>query len=296
MDIDIQNDTFYMVLSSDGSLQYHKDNKPENFTIQFDKHIEFQRKMEVAMVELVIPNDLTSIQKQKIQLVIENPGYDKLIERKKDMEISFKNIKTAEDIYKQIQQQISDIFEKDFDAIIHSLYLTDKIEDIKITEKEIIKFEYKEKKIKYTKGGFKLGLVYIDKTKEERNFSLEWYLDFGKYLNDILGLEDFTRRFAQTAKNEIKLPPLNKIFYIHSDIVIPSHVNNTKLNLLRIVSKTKKVESSNVYVFNPLLFIPVKKFMFNSVNIMIKDGEENIVNFSNGKSIVILLFRPLEHI
>src|SRR5258708_29834905 len=135
MDIDMQNDTFCMVLSSDGSLQYHKDNKPENFTIQFDKHIEFQRKMEVAMVELVIPNDLTSIQIQKIQLVIENPGYDKLIERKKDMEISFKNIKTAQDIYKQIQQQISDIFEKDFDAIIHSLYLTDKIEDIKITEK-----------------------------------------------------------------------------------------------------------------------------------------------------------------
>jgi len=123
------------------------------------------------------------------------------------------------------------------------------------------------------------------------------YLDFGKYLSDILELESLSRsQNFKTSKHEIKLPPLTKIFYIHSDIVIPSHVNNTKLNLLRIVSKTKKVESTNVYVFNPLLFIPVKKFMFNSVNIMIKDGEENIVNFSNGKSIVILLFRPLEHI
>src|SRR6266581_6934114 len=101
MDIDIQNDTLYMVLSSDGSLQYHKDNKPENFTIQFDKHIEFQRKMEVAMVELVIPNDLPRIQKQTIQLIVENPELFNMLDRKKNIEISFINIKTAEDIYKQ---------------------------------------------------------------------------------------------------------------------------------------------------------------------------------------------------
>src|SRR5258708_35358195 len=305
MDIDIQNDTFYMVLSSDGSLQYHKDNKPENFTIQFDKHIEFQRKMEVAMVELVLPNDLPSIQKQTIQLIIEDPEITdrgslfESLERKKDIEISFKNIKTSEDIFKQIQVQISDIFETNFDAIIHRLYSGDKIENIKITNKELMKFEYKNKKINYFRGSFTLGYDYKKDGKESEQliYDLGWYFDFGKYINDLLGLESLSRsQNIKTSKHEIKFPPLTKIFYIHSDIVIPSHVNNIKLNLLRIVSKTKKAESTNVYVFNPLIFVPVKKFMFNSINIMIKDSEENIVNFSNGKSIVILLFRPLEHI
>ncbi len=120
----------------------------------------------------------------------------------------------------------------------------------------------------------------------------------GENLNKIFGVKSFYREFeedSQISKYEIKLPE-NNIFFIQSDIVIPSNVNHTKLNLLRIVSKSKKSESSNVYVFNPLIFVPVKKFVFNSINIMVKDDNDKLVNFSKGKSIVILLFRPLEHI
>ncbi len=53
--------------------------------------------------------------------------------------------------------------------------------------------------------------------------------------------------------------PLTDTFYISTDIIVPSNFNNSKSNLLRIISRNKNFNKNNTYVFNPLIFVPVKK-------------------------------------
>jgi len=61
MDKDTYNDTFYMTLSNTDSVNYYPNNKPSNFTVQFDKNIELLRKMEVALVETIFSKLNTTV-------------------------------------------------------------------------------------------------------------------------------------------------------------------------------------------------------------------------------------------
>ncbi len=290
MDIDLDNDTFYIVLSSDGSKKYHPKNNPSNFTVQFDTPIELKRKMEVSLMEIIIPPNFAEIKPQKINLMMRNeyitPAF--IIQTS---EIFFNEIETTEEFYGTLRSQLQinkPLILKELGFMYDESY-----KDITIGEITPPILEINHNKLKMTKGSMNIRMTRYS-NDETVIYPVELHWEFGKELNKITGLGKFpdNARF-NIAKRHIRLP-LTETFYIFADIIVPSIHNHSKSNLLRVVSKRGNL--TNTYVFNPLIFIPLRKNLIESINITIKDDKDNLINFPSRKTFVILLFRPIEHI
>ncbi len=291
MDNDIENDTSYGIFSSDGSKIYHPKNTPSNFTIQFDKHIEFLRKMEVALAEIILPNNYADIKKQTINLMMRNE-YKQSI-KLQTLEISFNEIDTSEELYDSFINELQ-IKKTLIDRELNEIY-DPEYKDILSGEIVPPILENNHNRLKQTKGSLNIRMTRRD-NNEAILFPVELYWDFGKELNKIIGFGKFPENTRLiTSKHHMKLP-LTDTFYISTDIIVPSNFNNSKSNLLRIISRNKNFNKNNTYVFNPLIFVPVKKNLIESINITIKDDKDNYINFIGKKTIAILLFRPIEHI
>jgi len=74
-------------------------------------------------------------------------------------------------------------------------------------------------------------------------------------------------------------------------------VGDVKVPLLRIVNvDEKRKEYSNIHrIMKRVMFLPVQKKHFDTVEIQILDDTGNVVPFENGKSYVVLEFRRATH-
>jgi hypothetical protein len=87
------------------------------------------------------------------------------------------------------------------------------------------------------------------------------------------------------------------LYYVHTDIIEESYVNEDKLNLLRIVSNTNLSTNDTIYYnFKQLLFIPVRFESLNSIKISIRDKFGDVLYFNKGFISLTLLIRPIEHL
>jgi len=82
-------------------------------------------------------------------------------------------------------------------------------------------------------------------------------------------------------------------FYIYSNIVKESYINNVKKQILQhsIYSTHKQT-----IVFQPLLFVPLNCQEFDSIHIKIVDKNDKVLIFGKGRVVLTLIFRYLEHI
>jgi hypothetical protein len=86
--------------------------------------------------------------------------------------------------------------------------------------------------------------------------------------------------------------------YIDCDVVKESYVGKDKRQILNHfiyeIHPNKERDSAN---FEHPIFIPVKKNLFNSIHITLKDQFNNIIKFEDSGSVIItLMFRPIEHV
>ena len=209
------------------------------------------------------------------------------------LEISFNEIDTSEELYDSLINELQ-INKTLIDKQLNEIYVQ-QYKDILSGEIVPPILENNHNRLKQTKGSLNIRMTRRD-NNEAILFPVELYWDFGKELNKIIGFGKFPENTRLiTSKHHMKLP-LTDTFYISTDIIVPSNFNNSKSNLLRIISRNKNFNKNNTYVFNPLIFVPVKKNLIESINITIKDDKDNYINFIGKKTIAILLFRPIEHI
>jgi len=289
------NDTFFMVLKSDDGLNYHTNNNPSEFTIQYDKPFELLRNMEVGLLELTLPEEFTfnNIPKSNIYLVIEEMGKKKFYAGK--LNITSKFVNTVDEFFDYIKENIKmDI--KIFKLMLEKVfYDRNKYKTIKYITNELPKIELINNKIQMTKGSSVLNLQEIsDDTWTKKYFQV--YYEFDDKLKSII-------KFPKIDYNQLKYESLSEIYinqfynYIISlDIIKHSHHGSNKSNILRIIPKEYIKKNKNCINFDPILFVPVNKHHFDSISVTIKDNNNNNINFINGTTTLILLFRPLEHI
>jgi len=79
--------------------------------------------------------------------------------------------------------------------------------------------------------------------------------------------------------------------YVYCDILEHVPVGDTKAPLLRIVNRDVKSIGNIHRVFNPLLYVPLQKKTFNTIEIDMRTDFGTIVPFLSGKSFVVLEFR-----
>jgi len=83
--------------------------------------------------------------------------------------------------------------------------------------------------------------------------------------------------------------------YIYCDILEHVTVGDTKAPLLRIVDKPRKQYGNVHRNFNPILYVPLQKKNFDTVEINIMTDSGQPVPFRFGKSFVVLEFRRVLH-
>jgi len=79
--------------------------------------------------------------------------------------------------------------------------------------------------------------------------------------------------------------------YIYCDILEHVTVGDTKAPLLRIVDKDRKKHENVHQTFNPILYVPLQKKNFDTVEVNIMSDSGRPVSFRYGKSLIVLEFR-----
>ena len=83
--------------------------------------------------------------------------------------------------------------------------------------------------------------------------------------------------------------------YVYCDILEHVAVGDTKAPLLRIIDKPRKQYGNVHRNFNPVLYVPLQKKNFDTVEINIMTDSGEPVPFLYGKSFVVLEFRRAIH-
>lgn len=125
---------------------------------------------------------------------------------------------------------------------------------------------------------------------------------FSSALADVLGYDaealekyyyysDYFKVLFLTAHKEARLNQNLLLAYVYCDVIEPTIVGDTKVQLLRTVDLATDGKSSVHHIFTTPVYVPLQKKHFDSieVNIMTDTGEP--VPFASGKSVVVLHFR-----
>ncbi len=165
------NDTFSVVLQSNGSLNYHPNNTPSNFTIQFDKHIVLQRSMELALEEIILPNNIINIPKSKIYLMAEinNVSPSNWIYQAREITLFELDIEAAavQDIrsfYYYLLEKIITISIDDIEKKIVTAAYINEWKNVEFVLKELPGFSIKDNKITMKKGKLHMNAKLPSKT------------------------------------------------------------------------------------------------------------------------------------
>ena len=85
--------------------------------------------------------------------------------------------------------------------------------------------------------------------------------------------------------------------YVYCDLLEAVHVGDAKVPLLRIVNRPEnRNKRGNLHqTMNQILYLPIQKKHFDTVEIQILDDTGIVVPFEDGKSFVVLEFRRAVH-
>ncbi len=123
----------------------------------------------------------------------------------------------------------------------------------------------------------------------QQNFTVE----FGVVMARLLGFRhDITYSEASILANtKMRNRSIIRSIYVYCDLVEHVPVGDTKAPLLRVVNRTSSGDENVHRTFNPMLYVPLQKRCFDSVEINLMTDSGVPVPFLFGKSFVVLEFR-----
>jgi len=84
--------------------------------------------------------------------------------------------------------------------------------------------------------------------------------------------------------------------YVYCDLLETVPLGDAKVPLLHIVNMSERRDHANMHqTMKRVLFMPVQKKHFDTIEIQILDDRGSIVPFEDGKSVVLLEFRRVRH-
>ncbi len=275
-------DQFYVTLPSNASMSQYKDNTKNNFTTELIKPLKFDYPYEVAIVEITTPNIISDIKKSlgKIEIISE-VFVQRQTKEKIEIEILFEDLKekSLEEFLKIINAKL-DIAGKEF-------------------KMEVV-------------PSFNEFILWSDKRKQFRlhlnRFENDHFLNFYGPIANILGFNpkknelyqrspsgsysDFNCDYDSFGVFDIDTDTI----FVYSDIIKHQYVGDSIKQLLRTVHVEKNKESQCINYPSPH-YTPVVSNTINSIQLTLKDVENNSIKFKSGTELVIvkLHFRPQKH-
>ena len=120
------------------------------------------------------------------------------------------------------------------------------------------------------------------------------YVQFNTSLQQLLGFDErvyTASREGCTKTGSKSVEEIPRAIYVYCDIVRPRPVGDVMAPLLRIVTPGKRSEVVVHHVFEKPNYIPLSRFQFNTVEVLLTNDSGENISFEEGKSIVTLHLR-----
>ena len=239
-------------------MEYYPDNTVSCYTTKLADKIELEGDWEVGLAEISVPSS--------VENVVRGRCYYHIFMQ----DVFYRKVTLSPGHHKHLSSLIEDIHSEQYDQI-----------PLERTDLLLVKFS--------VRGG-RISMEFPD-------FYNKISIQFSPDLAHMLGLvENVKYSGNMTAR---RMPSLAGGYihsmYVYCDILEHVAVGDTKAPLLRIVDKPHKSRGNVHQVFNPILYVPLQKKNFDTVEINIMTDVGVPIPFRLGKSFVVLEFRRAIH-
>jgi len=250
---------FYVTLPSNSSTDYYPENTVARYTTKLADKIELESEWEVGLAEISFPSEVENV-------VYGHCYFDLYIN-----DVHMRRVTLPSGHHKRVRSLIDTIHRE-------------QRSQIPLQSHEPLLVE-----LSYVRGKISLKL--------HENPNAYIAIEFSRDLARMLGLDEYVKyRRNTTAKRSTSLTAGDVTSaYVYCDILEHVAVGDTKAPLLRIVDKPKKTYGNVHQTLNPILYVPLQKKNFDTVEINIMTDTGVPVPFRYGKAFVVLEFRRAIH-
>ena len=243
---------FYMILPSNSSMEYYPKNTAACYTTKLADSVELEGDWEVGLAKMSIPGVVYNVVAKQCYYTISVDN------------VHFHSAIVPEGNYRRMNDLI---------AAMHFNM-----------PKNILNEPY----IKFTPKVFHIEMTFSEL------LDMVLSIRFSESLAEILAADAdvaYDRNHARTSGRFSLVNGEINSAYIYCDILEHVTVGDTKAPLLRIVDKDRKKRGNVHQTFKPILYVPLQKKNFDTVEVNNMTDGGRPVPFRYGKSFVILEFR-----
>ena len=255
---------FYLTLPSNSSLAYFPDNKASHFTTKLPQPQELDGEYEVGLAEVQFTNSYRNVSKDKVYFEFETVeestgGVKRGASRRKHCS----RVEVPDGLYESNKYFVSCL---------------NKLVTRTTKTKPAVKFYY---------------------NPATRRASITMFLEnstlqLSPALVDILGISPETvvtgvGKFPGT--RSMDLDQNVKSIFVYTDLVQPRPVGDVVVPLLRTLPPVDKDKETMHYMFEKPHYMPLARFQFDTVEILLTSDKGQPISFEHGHSIVTLHFR-----
>jgi len=258
---------FYLTLPSNSSRRYYPENTVARYTTKLDNTVELHGDWEVGLVEISTPADMTNVGENEcyLDIRIDDRPFHMLVLPSGHYR-RLRNLLMT--IHTQQRKQLQLIGQTEFERRLNLLANF-------IMDGDSVLMRLR-------------NAVY-------GNISIR----FSKTLARILGF-DADVYYSGDSLRALRVPDLKppatvRSMYVYCDLLEHVVVGDTKAPLLRIVNKPHTTVGNVHDILNPILYVPLQKKSFDTVEIDIMTDTGSPVPFVDGKSFVVLELRRAIH-
>ena len=254
----------YLTLPSNSSLSYFPENNAGHFFTKLPQTQNFGDDYEVGLAEIQFSNNYQNITNNSVWFEYEEPRYA-------GVERNSKRIMVSNGLYETNGQFIDEL-----NALVKR-QINESMFGPQEKEKQTIKFNYNA----FTK---KMTIFkYFAKSKVRLSDALMKILGFSQ--NSLEGAGGFG------ADRVMDLDQRVKGIFVYSDLVQSRPVGDAVVPLLRTLPPVDKSKETTHYLFEKPHYMPLARFNFDTVELLLTSDKGEPISFENGHTIATLHFR-----
>jgi len=251
----MMNSRFYVTLPSNSSTDYYPDNTVAHYTMKLANKIELEGDWEVGLAEISFPSEVENVVRDQCY-------YNLYID-----DTFVRSIVLPPGNHRRMRTLLGAIFR----------------EQIKQTNllAPLVEFSYDDHTYK----------VHLQIAVKDSS------IQFSPDLAYMLGFDESVKYSKNAVSTRVpsRIAGTIRSMYIYCDILEHVAVGDTRAPLLRIVDNPRKTFGNVHQTMNPILYVPLQKKNFDTVEINIVTDTRVPVPYRSGKSFVVLEFRRAIH-
>ena len=261
---------FYLTLPSNSSLRYFPDNHASHFITKLPQAQELTGQYEVGLSEIQFSNSYQNVLKDTVYFEYQE-DYDTHPSDRQIRKLSCRRVDVSAGLYESNKSFISTL-NKAASENLSAAYGVPK-------GSPVIKFYYNP--------STRRACIHLIKPHVRSILRLSPTLTeiLAMPTNEMSGKGKFFSQHAMDLDKDVKS------IFVYTDLVQPRPVGDVVVPLLRTLPPVKKERDTVHYLFEKPHYIPLARFQFDTVEILLTSDQGKQISFDNGHCIVTLHFR-----